>query len=182
MIAPSGPVVMGVGNVLLRDDGVGVRVMEGLRRLASDDPSAVPAGTRMVDGGTLGLELLGTIAGAGALLLLDAVNVGGQAGAVSVLRGDAIGAAAGPRTGAKPGSIGELLGLARLMGWLPRAVSLVGVQVGDTRTGLGLSPRVEEALSEAVETARMELRALDERAAAGRPAMPVVRPQEEATA
>jgi hydrogenase maturation protease len=183
MIAETGPVVvMGVGNVLLGDDGVGVRVMEELRRLAADDPAAVPDGTRLVDGGTLGLDLLGALRGARSLLILDAVNLGLEAGTVSVLRGEAIAAAGGPGAGAAPGSVGELLALARLMGWLPDPVTLVGVQVGDTGFGVGLSPRVEAAVSGAAETARRELTVLEERAGAGRSATPMARRQEEATA
>jgi len=182
MIAVGPAVVLGVGNVLLHDDGVGVRVMEELRRLALDDPAALPDGTRLVDGGTLGLDLLDALRGAGSLLLLDAVNLGHEAGTISVLRGDAIDAAGGPGTGAIPGSVGELLAAARLMGWLPDPVTLVGVQVGDTGLGIGLSPRVEVAVSDAVETARTELRVLDERAAAGRSATPATGQQDEATA
>ena len=97
MIPTAGPaVVLGVGNVLLRDDGVGVRVLEELRRLAAVDPAMAPDGTRLVDGGTLGLDLLGTVHGARALLLLDGVSLGLEAGTVTVLRGDEIAAAGGP--------------------------------------------------------------------------------------
>jgi hydrogenase maturation protease len=183
MIAAAGPVVvLGVGNVLLRDDGVGVRVVEELRRLAADDPATVPDGTQLVDGGTLGLDLLGAVRGARSLLLLDAVNLDLEAGTVSVLRGEAMAAAGGPGAGAVPGSVGELLAVARLMGWLPDPVTLVGVQVGDTGFGVGLSPRVEAAVSDAVETARRELSVLDERAGAGRSATPVALDQGGATA
>jgi len=61
-------------------------------------------------------------------------------------------------------------------------VTLVGVQVGDTGFGMGLSPRVESAVSRAVDIARTELRVLDERGAAGRPVAWAIRHQEEATA
>ena len=182
MIAAGPAVVIGVGNILLGDDGAGVRVVEDLRQLAAHDPLAVPTGTRLVDGGTLGLDLLRTVSGARSLLLLDAVNLGQEAGTISVLRGDAIIAAGGHGGGATPGSVGELLAVARLMGWLPDPVSLVCVQVGNTRFGVGLSPRVEAAIAGAVETARMELRALDELVAAGRPETPATRQQGEATA
>jgi Ni,Fe-hydrogenase maturation factor len=68
------------------------------------------------------------------------------------------------------------------MGWLPDPVTLVGVQVGDTGFGIGLSPSVEVAVSDAVEIARTELRALDERATAGRSATRASGQQDEATA
>ena len=99
-------VVLGVGNVMLGDDGVGIRVLEELRRRGLDDPAAVPEGTRLVDGGTLGLGLLDAVRGARSLLLLDAVNLGQTAGTVSVLCGDAIAASGGPGAGTTPGSVG----------------------------------------------------------------------------
>ena len=183
MTAATGPaLVLGVGNVLLGDDGVGVRVVEELRRLAADDPAAVPAGARLVDGGTLGLGLLDAVRGARSLLLLDAVNLDQEAGTVGVLRGDAIFVSGGRGAATIPGSVGEMLAAARLMGWLPDLVTLVGVQVGDTGFGMGLSSEVEGAVSRAVDIARTELRVLDERAKAGRPVAWSNRHQGEATA
>ena len=159
----AGPaVVIGVGNVLLRDDGVGVRAVEALRATVSQDPTALPGGTRLIDGGTLGLDLLRTLEGARSLLLLDAVDLDQPAGTVSVLRGDAIVAAGGRWGRSAPGGVGELLALARLMGCLPDPVALVGIQVDDVGFGIGLSATVEAALPSAVATARHELRELDE--------------------
>jgi hydrogenase maturation protease len=186
MMFASGPaVVLGVGNILLRDDGVGVRVVEGLQAMSAIEPWTLPADTRLLDGGTLGLDLLRTVHGARSLLLLDAVDLGQPAGTVSVLRGDAL-VAAGSRGGSdRAGAVGELLAVARLMGWLPDPVSLVGIQVSDTTFGVGLSPQVAAAVSHAVDAACLELRALDELAAADqRPEKPVIRRhhEEEATA
>jgi hydrogenase maturation protease len=170
MGALEGPaVVLGVGNVLLRDDGVGVRVVEALRSLVSHDPYALPEGIRLVDGGTLGLDLLRTVEDARCLLLLDAVDLGQEAGTVSVLRGDAILAAGGSWGRSVPGGVGELLSVARLMGWLPDPVAMVGVQVHDTDFGVGLSERVEAAMPHAIATARDVLRELHELADAARP-------------
>ena len=165
MIATAqGPaVVIGVGNVLLRDDGVGVRMVEELRRVAERDASALPEGTHLLDGGTLGLDLLGAVEGARSLLLLDAVDLDQPAGTVSVLRGDAItDAAAGVGPGRRIArGVEELLAVARLTGRLPDPVSLVGIQVDDTNLGEGLSERVAAALPRAVELARVELYELD---------------------
>lgn len=160
--AADGPaVVIGVGNVLLRDDGVGVRVVEALRAVAAQDPGALPDATRLVDGGTLGIDLLANVEGARTLLLCDAVDLDQPAGTVSVLRGDDILTAGGTWGGCIPGGVGELLSVARLAGWLPESVSLVGIQVDDTSYGEGLSESVAAALPRAVERARHELRELD---------------------
>jgi hydrogenase maturation protease len=155
-------VVIGMGNLLLHDDGVGVRMVEELRSVVAHDPTALPEATRLVDGGTLGLDLLPTFEGARSLLLLDAVDLDQPAGTVSVLRGDDILAAGGTWGGCIPGGVGELLSVARLMGWLPEPVALVGIQVSDTTYGEGLSDLVAAALPRAVEAARDELRELDQ--------------------
>jgi hydrogenase maturation protease len=175
-------VVIGVGNILLHDDGVGIRVVEALRAVGAHDATALPAATRLVDGGTLGLDVLGTIRGARSLLLVDAVDLDLPAGAIRVLRGDDIAAAGGRRGGGSERGVGELLAVARLMGWLPDAVSLVGVQVGDMTLGIGLSDAVRAAVPAAVEHARRELRVLDEMAGSTRRGGPRRHAPEGATA
>jgi hydrogenase maturation protease len=160
-------VVIGIGNILLRDDGVGVRVVEALERLAAHDRGMLPAGTRLVDGGTLDADLLAVVDGARAVLVIDAVDTAGTPGEVVVLREDAIMAAGARRPGGRTGGVGELVALARLMGWLTGPVGLVGIQVAEVGFHLGLSPRVEAAIPTAVETARRTLLLLDAEAAAG---------------
>jgi hydrogenase maturation protease len=160
-------VVVGVGNVLLTDDAIGIRVVDGLRRLQADDPAALPVGTRLVDGGTLLVDLLHTVRDARGLVLVDAVRLGEPVGAVSVLHADAI-LSAGASTGREADATAELLALARLLGWLPEAVTLVGIEVADTRFGADLTPLVAAALPLAMDAVRAELRAMDEQIAACR--------------
>ena len=163
------PVVLGVGNVVLRDDGVGVRVVEALRALAHHDTHALPEGTRLVDGGTLALDLLRAVEGGGCLLLVDAVDLGLPPGTIRVLPRDAILAAGSSGGRSVPGGVGEWLAVARLMGWLPEPVAMVGIQVEDTDFGIGLSNAVEMALPGAVERTRLELAHLQELARAAWP-------------
>ena len=159
-------VVLGLGNVLLGDDGVGVRVVEALGQLVERDPGAVPRGTRLLDGGTLGLGLLGSIDGARALVVVDAVNIGRLPGTVTVLDEAGLRAQSGGGTSSR-GGVGALLATARLMGILPPVVSLVGIQAGSIGIGATLSPDVRAALAGAVDTVRRELELVD-RMAAGR--------------
>ena len=176
--APDGPaVVIGVGNVLRRDDGVGVRLVEELRCVTAREPGALPGATRLVDGGTLGLDLLAHVEGARSLLFLDAVDLGQPAGTVSVLHGDAIEATVDTWGRTLPGGVGELLAMARLAGCLPRRVALVGVQAADTTDGLGLSACVEAAVPSAVAAACQALLDLD-----GLAAGPILRPSRPGTA
>jgi hydrogenase maturation protease len=149
--------VIGVGSVLMGDDGAGVHVAALLGAADADGRTALPADTRLVDGGTLGLDLLGIIREAGALVLVDAVDRGLAPGSVCVLRGHELDS---------PGPIGELLDTARLLGWLPERVSMIGIQVGATGHGPDLTEPVAAALPQAAAMVRTELRALAARAEA----------------
>ncbi len=153
--------VIGVGNVLRGDDAVGVRVVEGLRTAVDHDPDALPAQTRLVDGGTLGLDLLTSIRDARAVVFVDAAHLGGPVGTVSVLRGVEIARAADPSGAATPGAVGELIAVARLLGWLSTDVALVGIEVADIDVGVGLSPVVAAALPVAMDAVRAELHRMD---------------------
>lgn len=150
-------VAIGVGNVLLCDDGVGIHVIESLRRRAKARRGLLPAGTRLVDGGTLGLGLLDELDGARGLVLVDAVDLGLPAGTVTILDAAPDGTA-GPLD--LPGIRG-LISAARMVGILPAEVSLVGVQVGEIGVDLALSPAVAAALPRAVEAAIGELWRID---------------------
>jgi hydrogenase maturation protease len=157
--------VVGVGNVLRCDDGIGVRVIEGLRRLQALDPHALPRETRLVDGGALLMDLLHAVRAARGLVLVDAVRLGGPEGSLSVQRGDAI-VAGGGEHGQAPSSVVDLLAAARLLGWLPEQVALVGIEVDRTELGTELSPVIASALPRAIETARAELHVMDTQVAA----------------
>ena len=114
-----------------------------------------------MDGGTLGLDLLGRVRGSRGLILVDAVRLGGMVGEVRVLDAldlDAVDAA--PDGGARA-AVSELLATAGLMGWLPTQVALVGIEVGDLDVAIRLSPAVAGAISSAVTTVGGELRRMD---------------------
>lgn len=168
-VAPGPLVVIGVGNVLLGDDAVGVRVIEGLRALSEHEPQALPTDTHLVDGGTLGMDLLRTVHGARGLVLVDAVRLGAEPGHVDVLYGDAIVAAGGHTEDGAVSPVGELLAVARLMNWLPDPVALVGIEVDATTFGEPMSPVVDAAIPAAMDAVRDELRRMDERPPAGAP-------------
>jgi hydrogenase maturation protease len=144
-------VAIGVGNLLLGDDGAGIHVLDELRSLQARDPRALPPGVRLVDGGTLGLALLDEIRDArGGLVLVDAVRLGGPSGTVHVLHGDAIERAVTTGGDEPATAVAELLAVTRLMGWLPSSVTIVGIEVRDLEPGLRLSPAVDAALADAV--------------------------------
>jgi len=135
--------VLGLGNLLLGDDAVGLHVLDslGARRL---DPRV-----ELVDGGTLGLALLPLLEQREALILLDAARLGGEAGQVHVLP-DIAGVTGARGHGAHEGNAFELLDLARLLKACPKRVALVGIEPGVVRTTMALSDAVADAIPGAV--------------------------------
>lgn len=163
--APGSLVAIGVGNVLLADDGAGVRVIERLRGLAAAGDTRLPPGTRLVDGGTLGLGLLRELDGARGVVFVDAGDRGETPGGLVVHRGaDAVRSA----TAGGGDGLAQLVAVARLSGVLPGDVSIVEIAAGEIAAGERLSPRVEVALTHAVEAVRSELNAMDAAAWAAR--------------
>ena len=158
MTRPDGPrLVLGVGNLLLRDEGVGVQVIQALERLPE---GTLQPDVRLVDGGTLGLDLLPLIDEAAAVVLVDAVNLRREPGAVAVIRGEALGAALAGHVSPHQVGVGDLIGAARLAGIIPPFVSLVAIQPASIEIGLELTPAVEAAVPMAVDAVIAELAAI----------------------
>ena len=78
-------IIMGVGNILFTDEGVGIRVLETLSKQYDFPPNV-----EMVDGRVLGMNLLGTISEADYLIVIDAVRNGGKPGTLYRLEGEEI--------------------------------------------------------------------------------------------
>ena len=133
--------VLGLGNVLLRDDGVGVRAVEALARRFR-----APEGVEVVDGGTLGMGLLGLLGDAEVAILVDAVLADAPAGTVIRLEGDEVPPAVRDRLSPHQIGVADLLASARLIGRYPKQVVLCGVVPEVLSLGLGLSPSVEAAI------------------------------------
>jgi hydrogenase maturation protease len=133
--------VVGVGNLLLSDDGVGIHAV---RRLRSD--SRLASMVRLIDGGTVGTDLLAEVCGCEKLLIVDAVDAGLPPGTTIWMD------YCGPDLGridtrnAHQSGIPGLLDDLRLLGQAPRHVVLVGVQPAAIGLGTELSPEVARAL------------------------------------
>jgi len=145
--------VIGIGNVLMRDDGLGVHVIERLKVLYH-----MPPNVRFVDGGTLGLSLLPLLDGITHLLLIDAVRGMGAPGDIVRLRDDEIPAYLATKVSVHEVGLQELLATAGFAGCLPDEIVLWGVEARDVELGDGLSSVVRDALDELVERVAGELK------------------------
>jgi hydrogenase maturation protease len=141
-------VVLGLGNLLNKDEGLGV---QALKRL--DTQLGAQSDVELLDGGVLGLNLLMIVEDCSHLLILDAVNVGKPAGTVVELRKDQIPLYAGIKLSQHQITFQEVLGLANMRGFLPEYLHLVGIQPADLSIGLELSPTVAGALPAMVSSA-----------------------------
>lgn len=133
--------IIGVGNPLLADDGLGIVAAE---RLAALD---WPEGVEVLDGGTGGLTLLDLFCGARGVILLDAVAMGAAPGTLRRFSAEELTdlPVESPGLSLHGGGLAEVLALARELGSLPPLV-LFGVQPARVELGVGLSPAVAAAL------------------------------------
>jgi len=139
--------VLGVGNILYHDEGVGVAAAA---RLAARN---LP-GVEVLDGGTLGLALLCEVEGRDDLLLLDAVAGSTEPpGSVMVLGPETIEKGLRACLSAHQLGVSELLATASLTGRAPERVAAVAMVPESLDLGLGLSAVAEAALGPMVERA-----------------------------
>jgi hydrogenase maturation protease len=158
--------ILGVGNVLRRDDGVGVHVVREIERLVDRGEAMLPPGTAIVDGGLSGLGLSPIGAAARALVIVDAAAIPGPPGSVAVVDGDQVRSRGGRLAPGASDGVGELVDAARLTGTLPAAFSLVCIRPAETGPGPDLSDPVRASLGAAVLATLHEARRLDERTSA----------------
>jgi hydrogenase maturation protease len=135
-------VVLGIGNTLLSDDGVGVHLLEHLRDQYPNLPGVI-----YLDGGTLSFGLAPWIEGAGNLILLDAAELGADPGNVRLFKGtDMDQCFGGRKQSVHEVSLCDLLAIAHLAGTLPARRALIAIQPKKLGWGMGLSRPVEQAL------------------------------------
>jgi hydrogenase maturation protease len=151
MPTPVKCVVLGLGNTLHSDDGVGPQAIQRLR----NDPH-VPEGVTLIEGGTLGLELLTYIWDCSYLLVLDAVDIGQPPGTLVRMSNQEL------QTLPSKGSVhqlgvADLLVALRVLAQQQPTVVVLGVQPATTDWGTELSPAVEAVMESLIEAAVAEL-------------------------
>ncbi len=140
--------ILGIGNILNRDEGIGVRAVEYLRERVGE-----PENVDLIDGGVLGLELLQIVESAPRLLILDAVDAGLEPGTVVELAGDEIPLYTKVKMSQHQVTFQEVLALAQMRDSMPPELYLIGVQPADLSIGIELSPAVASVVPEIAERA-----------------------------
>ncbi len=149
-------IVLGVGNILLKDEGVGVRVVEELQRRYE-----FPENVKVVDGGTQGLWLMATLQEANHLIVVDAVKGGGQPGTLYRLEKQDLPTGLRAKQSAHDSDLVEALNLCKLLDAEPETVVVVGIEPADIQPfGLELTDAVAAKMDHLVDNVVKELQNL----------------------
>ena len=140
--------VVGIGNSLLTDDGAGIHTLERFAEGNTDDDVCC------LDGGTVGLALLDRLADLDGLVALDAMILGKEPGAVTVLQGEDMDSHLRNQRGSvHEVGLSDLVDALRLRGELPRHRALIGIEPADMNWGTEPTESVAAAVPEAAAAA-----------------------------
>ena len=143
--------VMGIGNILLRDEGVGVRVVEAMQRID------VPEDVELIDAGTAGADLVDIVADRRKLIVVDAIEAGEEPGTILRLIPEDLLPQGEEAISIHQLGLVESLAMAKHLGCAPREVSIVGIQPGEINPGMELTPEVADAVPKAIQVVLAEL-------------------------
>ncbi len=138
--------IIGVGNILMQDEGTGPKVAEILKNNYTFNPEV-----EIIDGGTLGLELLPYLEKYRKMILIDVVDFHKEPGFMKVLRGEDIPPYLKSKLSAHHVGVQDLIEVARLMGTMPEELVLVGIQPLSIDIGLDLTPTIAGKLNLLIE-------------------------------
>ncbi|MEA3290745.1 MAG: HyaD/HybD family hydrogenase maturation endopeptidase [Pseudomonadota bacterium] len=144
--------IIGMGNVLMQDEGVGVRAVEEL-----ESRYVIPREVVVVDGGTTGMELFEPIRNCDRLIVADAVNTGSPAGSLARIANEEIPAFFQTKLSNHQLGLSDLLALLTLKGEVPEHVAIIGMVPHSLENKLGLTPEATAGLAAMVEMLVAEL-------------------------
>jgi hydrogenase maturation protease len=144
-------VVIGVGNLLRRDEGIGIHVIKALQEMN------LPADIRLIDGGTAP-DLIAYTGVGDKIIIIDAATAGGEAGSVYRFRPDDL--SGDKKTLASAHELGfiESLKLTELTGNEPSEAIIIGIEPKDTGWGTELSPELKKRVKAIVKVVLREIK------------------------
>jgi len=151
-IRPS-TLVLGVGNILLSDEGIGVHVIEALKE------RDLPPDVEVLDGGTASLELLNILANRDKVIIIDAVEGGGEPGTIYRFTPDDIKYRSTTFTSLHQISLMETLTDAKYLGIAPKSIVILGIEPKEMELGLEMTPEATAVVPRVVELVLAELEA-----------------------
>jgi hydrogenase maturation protease len=143
--------VMGIGNILLSDEGVGIRIIEALQK------KGYPDYVEVIDGGTGTLDLLEIISNRERVIIIDAVTGGSKPGTVYRFTPDDIRIKKLAPVSTHQFGFMEILDMAKLMGDLPHSIIIIGIEPEILNWGMNLSPVVSASIPKVLELIEKEI-------------------------
>ncbi|MGZ8325643.1 MAG: HyaD/HybD family hydrogenase maturation endopeptidase, partial [Rhodoplanes sp.] len=150
---------VGLGNLILSDEGVGVHVV---RRL--DESYSFPDDVVLIDGGTSAIDLLDQLVEAEHIIFIDAAQTGGPPGSIVALQGARLPVWFRERMSPHQIGLADLLATLSLMDHTPESVTLIGIEPQSMELGTELTPQIDAAADEALVKVLEQLAALGVRA------------------
>lgn len=147
--------ILGIGSILYSDEGFGVRVVQKIEKCYE-----FPENVLVVDGGVLGINLLGVISKPGHLIVVDAIRNKGKPGDLYRLEGDAILRRIRAKNSLHQVDFLEALTLCQALDKYPQTV-IVGVEPEDIETmSIDLTPAIQAKVEPVIDMVLAELRRL----------------------
>ena len=143
-------VVVGLGNLLLKDDGAGVHAIRALEK------EALPPSVELVDGGTSTLSLLSYFVGCPKIIIIDALQAGLPPGTIYRLRPEDIPRYRSEHLSIHDVQILDVIKMAAMLGEQPEVV-ILGIEPQEIASGLELTPVIEERIPSLVQSVIKEL-------------------------
>ncbi|MET0072801.1 MAG: HyaD/HybD family hydrogenase maturation endopeptidase [Candidatus Thiodiazotropha lotti] len=139
--------ILGIGNTLLSDEGIGIHLVTAMQQKTGDIP-----GVTFMDGGTLSFTLAEPIANADGLIVVDAARMKQPPGTLQVFHNEEMDRyLSGNRSSVHEVSLGDLLDIARLSETLPAQRYLVGIEPKELDWGESLSDVVAPSVEQGIE-------------------------------
>ena len=137
--------LLGIGNILLRDEGVGVRAIEAMRDVE------LPEDVELLDGGTSGVDLIDELADRRKVIVIDAMQADCKPGTILRFSAEDLMQERGGALSLHEVGLLETLMATRHLGCAPQDVVIFGIQPKEVSPGLELSKEVKEALPKVIE-------------------------------
>jgi len=145
-------VIIGVGNLLMKDEGIGIHAVQALQEID------LPPDVKIIDGGT-SPDLISYTRAGDKMIIIDAARAGGEPGAIYRFKPEDIAAGKGSLTSAHEMGVVENLNLMTFTGNEPAEVIIIGIEPAVIDWGTELSPQLQQRLPALVKVVLKEIRA-----------------------
>jgi hydrogenase maturation protease len=148
--------LLGIGNIILKDEGFGVWTIDKMQKLYE-----FPEQVQLLDGGTLGLELMRFVSGSKKMLVIDAINGNGKPGDFFFFTGDQVQAYFQEKISMHELGIQDVLSALQVVDEPIDEVIVMGVQPFVVSPGIEMTPEMDAVVDKTIEIVLDQLKKWD---------------------